>query len=279
MVAPYSPNPHRYKTRNKKARAIDSKEWNRLIEVYKKWDGRTSLVAVELGWPVARTHRVWKRGYPSLGLPPIQTVLAKDALAADDVRAERQKIQAVLPPPAVEVKSPAIAVQKAHVLAAGEAKRIAAMVQFEETRQLARQDAIQARAEEAMLVTLTRRNALALNGMTSNMLNGALELSKRIEVELKAAAKNSRLSLQDKLGLVKTAASIARFNAEASVLAVKAERLVLGSPIDAPEDSPQDGENTLQESERWINVAIKALGKAKDRGVLTADGETVETKQ
>lgn len=275
---PYSPNPRRYATRNKEARRITSDEWNQLIEVYRKWDGRISMVAAELGWPEAKTRRVYKRGYPSLGLPGIETTLARDALATEEIRAGRQAIQERLPK-VTPLSSPQIAVQNPQVLARGEQKRIAVMVDAEERRVQARRDAVEARAEEAVLISITRRNAVALNGVTSKMLNGALALSTKIEQELKNLANDKSVSVEKKISLVKSAASIARFNAEASVLAVKAERMVTGQPIDTPDDeSAVSTENSLIESERWINVAMKALNRAKERGVLTTDGETTKTE-
>ena len=268
------PNPKRYQTSNKKVRAITTEEWNRIVEVYRRYDGRISLVAEHLGWLKARTQRAWRRGYRSLGLPPIRTLLARDALAAEEVRAARAELSTKLPP-SVQVKERAEIIHSAEVMAKGEARRIAAMVEMEETRRKARQDAIEARTEEAMLVSINRRNSLALNGVTAKMLKGALALSETIQAELEAEARSDRLTVAQKLNLVRSAASIARFNSEASMLAVKAERMVLGQPIDAP-DEKMDETGSLADTDRWLQITIKAVTRARERGVLPPDASSSE---
>jgi hypothetical protein len=120
-----------------------------------------------------------------------------------------------------------------------------------------------------MLISINRKNAIALNAMTAQILRGATKLSEKIQIDLQKEAEHGTLPVGKRLHLVRAAASIARFNAEASVMAVKAERMVLNQPIDADPDSGEEG-GTLDEAEAWINRCAKALKRAKARGLLVA---------
>lgn len=275
--APYSPNPKRYKTRHPAALAITRKEWNRIVGVFSKWDGRISLVATELGWRDERTRAIWNRGYPTLGYPPVKTILAKDVLSADEVRAARQRMKAKLPE-SEPIGSEVEIVAKAHVIAGSEARRVAHMVLMEEERAKARADAVEARSEEAMLISMNRKNTLALNGMTSRILTGAVALSAKIEQELAAeAGPDSKLTVQEKLGLMRSAAHVARFNSEATMLAVKAERMVMGQPIQALDEKVESGD--LRETERWLESTMQLLQRAKERGALGSGDAAKEPEQ
>lgn len=240
---------------------ITPEEWQRIVAVFAKHEGRLRATAAELGWPIARTTRCWKNGYASIGYPPIKTLLARDAFSAAEVRAERQLIEKRLPPSAPDEAT-------AEVMSAAEEQRIKQLVRREDERERARQDAIKSRGEEATLVSINRRNAIALNAMTAQVLSGAATLSKTIQRELEQEATSSKLTLSQKLHLVRSAASIARFNAEASVMAVKAERMVLGAPIEANGDDETVGVS-LADAEVWIDRCAKALGRARARGLLS----------
>jgi hypothetical protein len=241
---------------------ITSVEWQRIVNVYVKHDGRIRTVAADLGWPLARTARLWRNGYPSLGYPPIKTVLARDAFSASEIRAERALIEKALPPSA-RINA------TAEVISAAESARIEIMVRREQERERTRADAIKSRAEEATLVSINRKNAIALNVMTAQVLRGASALSAKIQVELQAEADSGSMTVGQKLNLVRAAASIARFNSEASIMAVKAERMVLGNPIDTDGDAVvEDG--GVDEAAAWIETAAKAIKRARARGLLAA---------
>lgn len=244
---------------------ITPEEWQRIVSVFAKHDGRPKAAGAELGWPRARAERRFKFGYPSLGYPPIKTILARDGFSASEIRAQRQLVEAQLPPSA-----PAQAT--AQVITTAEQARLQQMVRREDERELARKDAIKARGEEATLVSINRRNAIALNAMTAQVLHGAAVLSKKIQQELEKEATSGTMSLPQKLHLVRSAASIARFNAEASVMAVKAERMVLGAPIEAAPDV-QDERGTLDQAEAWIEKCAAALKRARSRGLLSANSD------
>lgn len=241
-------------------------EWNRIVSIYARHGGYSYAVAVELGWPVARAARVYKRGYPSLGLPPIKTILAQDALSADAIRAKRQELSDSLPPSEI-VRTVEEVETKAVVIHDAEQARIKDLVRQEEERQKTRADAIASRAEEALLIKINRNNAIALNGVTASLMKGAVALSANIEAELEKAAADKSLTLQDKLNLVKSAAQIARFTSEATMLAAKSERMVLGQPIEA--DSVRSDEGSLDQAVEWIEAAQKAVNRARARGLLS----------
>jgi hypothetical protein len=161
--------------------------------------------------------------------------------------------------------------QKAIVIHTAEQDRIRELVRQEEERRKAREDAIQARSEEATLIGINRRNAIALNGVTAQLMKGAVALSAKIQEELEREAETGQLSLQAKLQLVRSAASVARFNSEATMLAIKSERMVLGQPIEAAPDTPDDG--TLEQAVEWIERSVKAVKRARERGLLTSKQE------
>jgi hypothetical protein len=253
-------------------RSINADEWQRIVAVYAKHEGRLHQTAAELGWPIARTTRLYKRGYPSIGYPPIKNILAADAFSANEIRAERQLMEGSLPPSApVEVLSKvAPDHQRAVVISTAEEARIKEMVRREEERERARKDSLKSKAEEATLVQINRRNAIALNVMTAQVLHGAGKLSSRIQKDLEREAAQGTLSTGEKLQLIRAAASIARFNAEASVMAVKAERMVMNTPIDAGPEQPTADGDAVADAVAWIEKAQKAIGRAKERGLLTA---------
>jgi hypothetical protein len=246
---------------------ITPEEWDRIVAVYARHHGYSYAVAVELGWPIARARRVYMRGYKSLGLPPIKTLLAKDALSAEQIRAKRASMDAELPP-TEEVTSIEQIESKATVIHAAEQARVRELVRLEEVREKAREDAVKSRADEALLISINRKNAMALNGVTASLMKGAIALSARIQTELEAAAFSGELTVQEKLNLVKSAASVARFNSEATMLAIKSERMVLGAPIDVPAESGVDG--SLEQAVEWIERSVRVVQRARDRGLLQA---------
>lgn len=247
---------------------ITPEEWQRIVSVYAKHDGRLKAIAAELGWPFARTQRRWNTGYPSLGLPPIKDIIGKEAFSAAEIRAARQLNEERLPSSA-DVTEP-LDEGRAVVISTAEEARIKQMVKREEERERARQDALKARGEEATLVQINRRNAIALNLATMRLLQGASTLSEQIEKDLKSEAASGKMPVAERLRLVRSAASIARFNAEATMMAVKAERLVTGQPIETDTESAVS-EGTLNEAAAWIEQCRVALERARERGLITAE--------
>lgn len=250
-------------------RAINPEEWARIVGVFAKHEGRINAAAAELGWPKLRAYRVWTYGYPSVGYPPIKTILSRDSFSATEVRAERERMAKQLPPSA-DLTDPKDDHQRAIVISEGEEQRVRQMVKREEERERARADALKSRTEEATLIQINRRNAIALNVMTTRLLQGANKLSEQIQLELEREAAAPTMPLGARLQLVRSAASVARYNAEASVLAVKAERLVVGDPIDADPDGAAAAESSLDEAAAWIEQCQRALARARSRGLLTA---------
>lgn len=240
--------------------------WQHVLSVYAKHDGHQHAVAEELGWGRKRVQRVWNRGYPSLGFPPVQQVLARDATAAAEIRAERERILRDTEVQERAEQLMAAATQKAP-LSDDEQRRIAVMVERENERARARADAVKARGEEAALISASRRNAIALNAVTAQVLRGAVALSSEIQQALEAEAQQPSLSLAQQLGLIRQAAQVARFNAEAGLQAVKSERMVLGDPIVA-ESADDEQADDLQDASRWIETTMRALHRAKQRGLV-----------
>jgi hypothetical protein len=245
---------------------ITAEVYAELVEVYRKHGGPCDALCKELGWLPARAARVFTRGYKRSGHRPIVEILAEDQVA---IHANRRRLEEGLPPaPPLPTEDELQAdSNRAVVIADHENRRLQELVRREEERRKAREDAIQARSEEALLLGMNRRNAIALNGVTAQLMKGAVALAGLIQQELeKAASGQIELSLDHKLKLVRSAASVARFNSEASMLAIKSERLVLGQPIEAAADTPDDG--SLEQAVAWIERSVKAVQRARARGLL-----------
>lgn len=248
---------------------ITPEEWTRIVSVFAEYEGRVVPAARALGWPYAKAQRRWKYGYPSLGYPPIKKILACDEFSADEVRAARSKIESDLPKSA-DLRNPMDDPHRAVVISTAEAARVRAMVKREEERAASRADAVKARGEEATLIQINRRNAIAMNVMTTRLLQGATKMAEQIQLQLEEEARSPTMPVGERLKLVKSAASIARFNAEATVMAVKAERLVAGDPIDAEASGAAIAESSLNEAAAWIEQCQRALERARSRGLITA---------
>lgn len=282
-LKPFRPGkkPPGYRYGQLKHGAISQANYDQLVAVYAKHDCVMTAVACELGWTRGRVKSVYTQGYPSKGLPSVQSLLARNKLAAEEIRAERERLDEELPPseqivattPAAQAEEIA---EKAVVINERENERLRMLIKRDEDRRKAREDATKARAEEAMLVSVARRNALALNGVTAQVMRGAVALSQKIQVDLERTAREGNMPVKQMLELVRSAAAIARFNAEATTLAVKAERAVLGEPIvTSSAEGSEDG--SLDSAVQWIERAVEAVQKARARGVLTSgNGEGTE---
>lgn len=244
---------------------ITPDEWNRIVRVFQMHDGRPHAAARELGWPVARAKRILHRGYPSAGYPPVTTLIGRDHVDADQVRAMRHELEQRDIERVSEQRELAQRTQRDDV---EDQARVKQLVARERERDKVKADALASRAEEATLVSAARRNAIALNGVTARIMQGALKLSDRIyrELEAEASSVSSKLSLSERLGLIRSAAQIARFNAEAGLQAVKSERMVLGQSEPSEGDVEQAG--SLEDSARWIERSVTALQRAKERGLI-----------
>lgn len=255
--------------------SVSPDDYHELVKIFAKHDCNIANVAAELGWPARRATRAYKRGYPGHGFPPIRTILARDTIAGDEIRAERAALDRKMPRSTeiVETAPGAQAAEiesKAVVIHGAEERRLKALMRLEEERRLTREDAIKSRAEEMMLISINRRNALALNGVTASVLKGALALSGKLQKQMEKEARSGEMDPASVLALVRSAASIARFTAEATVLAVKSERAVLGEPIPVDGVLDDNSDGTLDAAVEWIDRAIGAVTRARERGVLTA---------
>lgn len=256
---------------------ITPAEWDRIVSVYQRHGGYSIRVAQELGWNDARARRIFYRGLPSRGFPPIRTLIAMDGLVADQIRAKRSEFEeaavvmedqhaAYAGNVQKTAKRSAVVEVKAQVIEPREQERLNELVRREDERAKARADAVKSRAEEALLVSANRRNAIALNGVTARLMRGARSLSETIERELQKVADNEEIPVEEKLRLLKSAAQIARFNSEATMLAIKSERMVLGQPIEV--DPANVEEDSLDQAAKWIETSIRAVQLARQRGLL-----------
>jgi hypothetical protein len=207
-------------------------------------------------------------------LPSVKSTIASDLDAIEKIRAGRADIEARERAALEGNRRPSDAdeaVERAghnvEVVKPAEQRRIEAMLRRESDREKARQDSLKSRAEEAALVTHARRNSLALNVVTAQILRGAQALAGKIQTQLEAEARSDKpMTVAEQLSLVRQAAAIARFNSEAAMMAVKTERMVLGTSDHSPEPAEQGG--SLEEAAQWIESSVKAVQRARQRGML-----------
>jgi hypothetical protein len=124
------------------------------------------------------------------------------------------------------------------------------------------------RRKEAELVEASRKNAISLAALTSQLLDGGIALSTEIEKALKRQKDSADFSAKEGLNLVRQLSAITRLGNEAAKFAIQMERLVLGEPTGDPESDTGEkkpAEWTLDEAEQWISTAADAVKRRRQR--------------
>ncbi len=151
-----------------------------------------------------------------------------------------------------------------------EAKRIQAHVDAEIDRAKAREDAAEARAEEAGGVRVFRRNAIVLGAMVAQLSRVMMKLPAKLEEAVDGEVK---LTPRELIAIMRSTSRVAKETVETMRMAMVLERLLLGQPGEIVEI--RDGDMTEEECVEWIRRAGAAVDR-RDRFKTWGELEVIE---
>lgn len=236
-------------------RRLDKEAYDRGLPIYLEHGTEYSLRKAGYGEHQAR--KLVHQGIPHLGLPPYSHA-ARLAVSKED----------------------RIVTRLAKAAAEGNAKEAAQALdarrkEIERVREAEKAvvaDAARSREDEVRMVRANRLGALALARVGADLLHSAAAISADIRAQAEAG-KLATLSINKKLDLVKSVATIAQRTAEVSARAVQMERLLMGEPtaILGHAASAPVADMTPEDAERWFEIAQRAFDRrAKRRQVIDA---------
>ena len=248
-------------------------EWEKWVALFREHPGETVKVAKLMGVPRNRARIAWYHGWPKHGKPAISDLIEQDktlarAHRASAVAAKEATADVEITP---VVKELAKRTESEVTEAVAERKKVMKRIQ---------DDSIRTRSEEGMLINVSRGNALALAGLTVNLIKGARALSKRLEEQLT----KDQIPAREAMSMIKSIANVVRMNTDASLQVLEMERRVMGEP--AP-DVKASGRFNADEAAEHIALAFKAmekyrarqarkeLGGGRDAGSSQRPGETI----
>lgn len=232
-------------------------EWDRLVNAFREHPGDTTLVSEITGIKRVRVVKAWHHGYSRQGRPAISELLESDKILARATRADMHDEAA----DAVEVPSaPATVVVDSDGVSHEHKRVMAAMVERDKVRRQALADSARTRAEEGALIAVARRNVMQLGLISAQVLRGAQHLAERMQKQLES----EQVSLKDGMQLIQRSSVVVRLGNEAAKMAIQMERLAMGQPVGDGSEST-DGALKPEDAERWIEVASRALERARKR--------------
>jgi len=241
-------------TRTPVDQVLTREDWERALRAFEKVPtavhvGRSLGVS-----PNARSVlRLLDEGIPALGLPPVR-------------RAAQERARALVGdgPRSVARGDAIVDASAARVLE--ERVRLAREAETRETKLLG--DAADQRDEEIRLVRANRRAAIALGTVNAHLLRGALQMASAIDRDLSALPPG--VSLRERLGYLRTIAGIVQRTAEASQVAVKMERLMMGEPTDILQlrQGPSTKDMTPEEASEYLALANRAFARRAARSTV-----------
>lgn len=237
------------------AHIISLEQHQRLVEAFRTQPGRFLPAAKAAGISPFTAKRYWLQGHPDAPdqrAKPISQLLDEERLAA---RARMVELEKQVDTLAVEL----------------EAKR------RQEQSKLAQKDATDTRVQEAQMIRMARGAASGLLVTLTNLSKGAAQVGVRVAKNLNRIANDPADMSQDQLvEMVRTIGALTtalRQANDASRQAMEMERLLLGEPT-AIIGHAHLTEVSVDEAERRIQAGLRALQRAKDRG-LVVDGHIV----
>ena len=231
--------------------------------------GSPAAVRQATGFSVDVCNRLIDSGIPSLSLPSLRDVARSVAADADKrlKKAERHAVEQ-------DTKAEALAMAK-QLEARAKAREDSLAVQ---TKAIG--DAQASRNEELKLVRANRNSAMVLAGVNANLLRASVEISQDVIEDYRANRKT--MKMREKLGALRTIASIVQRTAHASQISVNMERLLMGEPtaILGRSDVPSAQDMTVEEAEKWFEIAKKAHGRrAARKQLVDTTGESIENDE
>jgi hypothetical protein len=230
-------------------RLINQSIYDVLLDTFREHPGNSSRAAHEAGvsWPTAK--RAWTSGWPDRGLRPIREAVEAERVAARSARAGHvtRDDEELLD----------------HERALLEESRC-----VERERLRAQRDAIETRRQEALMVKLSRENTIALMGAVSRLVEVAARSAEGLDEKVRSG--ESELGPKETVRFVSSCTNPTRVAAEAAKLNVQMERMLLGQPTEIIGMDLRS--MSLEEAERIIEMANRALERARQRGLLDQGG-------
>lgn len=218
--------------------------YDKLIIAFRENWGNFSSAARAAGVARKTAKKAWISGWPDQRMRPIRDLLEEERLAAraeilTETRAKLVGDQAVLQQEAVEA---------------------------EKARLLSHSQAVQTRAQEGEMVKLSRANTIVMMATANRHLRVANKLAKELEEQVEKG--EVELTPQQVIKLAGSCAFLTKTAAEAARINLEMERILLGEPT---EIIGIDVNNmSVEEAARRIEVANRALERARKRGLLGA---------
>lgn len=221
--------------------------------------GTVAAIREATGLGQRAAQRLLDSGEPRIGLPSL-----RDAARAEAAKVERRLRQ----------RERQAAEQEAKELAKTMEQRAKAARAAREHESKVLGDAVQARKEEVQLVRLNRISSTVLAQINADLLRTSSKVAKSLlEADL------SKVSVRERLTILRTVAGIVHRTAQASAAAVNMERLLMGEPTailgraDAP--GPSTADMTPEEAEQWLAIANRAFKRRAERKSII-EAEVVE---
>ncbi len=222
---------------------ISEDKYHKLIEFFRENGRKYTVAARECSCDWRTAKKGWEEGWPERGWPAIKAVLKDETLLARSRRVT-EKVTDVI-----------ISQEEALVKQAEEENR---------ARLKAREDAVQARAQEAKMVALARANTIGLQSATARLLRAGIR--EAIDLDGKLERGDVQLTTKDRLSFIGKVGYLVEAAARSSELIIKMERQLLGEPTEVLGIAMKD--MTLEEASRTVLVANRALRRAADRGLI-----------
>jgi len=188
---------------------ITAERVDRLLESYRMQPSNVSRAAVSAEVTRKTARRAWNTGWPSAGIPPMKETVHREQVAA---------------------RAALLEVEQERVRARAEAEADRAWREAER----AREDIVRARKAEAELVRAERGNILALIGVTSRVLRGAVKRAADLE-RLVAEGKDvdgRPLTVKEQIDVLWKLSRVMRQASEAAAVVFKLERVLLAEPTE-----------------------------------------------
>lgn len=237
------------------AHIISLEQHTKLLESFREHPGRLGAAARKAGISHITAKKYWEKGNPDapdIRAKPISQIITEEQEAS---RARMYDLQKQVDTLAAEL----------------EAKRRA------ENQAKAQLDATDTRVQEAQVIRMARGATQGLLVTLTNLSKGAAKVGVRIAKNLDRLANDpadmSRGEIVDMVRTVQTLTSALRQANDAGRQAMEMERLLLGEPTAITQHN-HIVEVTVDEAERRIQAGLRALARAKDKGLIV-DGKVL----
>lgn len=209
-------------------KAITQEVYDAMLAAFREAPGNIQVVAKKANVYWTTAERAWTQGWENKNFPPIQGIVEEEQQEAR-ARLEHEKAKRTF-----------------------ETREI--------KQELAKQDALDSRVQEARLVRGARENSIALTASTQRLLSGAFKLSSKLAEYLQSTEFPVRQGVQ----LICAIGRLVRDSNDSAKLALQLERLLVGAPTDILGVT----DISLADAERETRRTLVAIEEAKQMGLL-----------